>query len=98
MECRRVHFRFSKDDVTDFHYKNLSGGEKAAFDILLDVFLKRDEGKEAVFCIDETGTACGDGSSGTAESRRSSDCFGRHRSCGSRRIRSESSGKHTRCW
>ena len=46
-------FRFSKGDVTDFHYKNLSGGEKAAFDILLDVFLKRDEGKEAVFCIDE---------------------------------------------
>ena len=26
--------RFSKGDVTDFHYKNLSGGEKAAFDIL----------------------------------------------------------------
>ena len=46
-------FRFSKGDVTDFHYKNLSGGEKAAFDIFLDVFLKRDDGKEAVFCIDE---------------------------------------------
>ena len=46
-------FRFSKGDVTDFHYKNLSSGEKAAFDILLDVFLKRDEAKEAVFCIDE---------------------------------------------
>ena len=46
-------FRFSKGNVTDFHYKNLSGGEKAAFDILLDVFVKRDEAKEAVFCIDE---------------------------------------------
>ena len=46
-------FRFTKGDVTDFHYKNLSGGEKAAFDILLDVFLKRDEAKEAIFCIDE---------------------------------------------
>ena len=46
-------FRFSKGHVVDFHYKNLSGGEKAAFDILLDVFLKRDEAKEAVFCIDE---------------------------------------------
>ena len=46
-------FRFSKGDVTDFHYKNLSGGEKAAFDILLDVFVRRDEAKEAVFCIDE---------------------------------------------
>ena len=46
-------FRFSKGNVADFHYKNLSGGEKAAFDILLDVFVKRDEAKEAVFCIDE---------------------------------------------
>ena len=46
-------FRFSKGNVADFHYKNLSGGEKASFDILLDVFLKRDEAKEAVFCIDE---------------------------------------------
>ena len=46
-------FRFSKGTVSDFHYKNLSSGEKAAFDILLDVFVKRDEAKEAVFCIDE---------------------------------------------
>lgn len=46
-------FRFAKGNVEDFHYKNLSGGEKAAFDILLDVFLKRDETKDAVFCIDE---------------------------------------------
>ena len=46
-------FRFSKGAVTDFHYKNLSSGEKAAFDILLDVFVKRDEAKESVFCIDE---------------------------------------------
>ena len=46
-------FRFTKGDATDFHYKNLSGGEKAVFDVLLDVFMKRDECKEAVFCIDE---------------------------------------------
>ena len=46
-------FRFSKGGVSDFHYKNLSGGEKAAFDILLDVFVKRDEAGKAVFCIDE---------------------------------------------
>ena len=46
-------FRFSKGNVADFHYKNLSGGEKAAFDVLLDVFVKRDEAKQAVFCIDE---------------------------------------------
>ncbi len=46
-------FRFSKGGVSDFHYKNLSGGEKAAFDILLDVFVKRDVAADAVFCIDE---------------------------------------------
>ena len=46
-------FRFSKGSVNDFHYKNLSGGEKAAFDILLDVFVKREEAGDAVFCIDE---------------------------------------------
>ena len=46
-------FRFSKGSVSDFHYKNLSGGEKAAFDILLDVFVKREEAGDAVFCIDE---------------------------------------------
>ncbi len=46
-------FRFSKGGVSDFHYKNLSGGEKAAFDILLDVFVKRSVAADAVFCIDE---------------------------------------------
>lgn len=46
-------FRFAKGNTADFHYKNLSGGEKAAFDVLLDVFVKRNEAKEAVFCIDE---------------------------------------------
>lgn len=46
-------FRFSKGQASDFHYKNLSGGEKAAFDILLDVFVKRDQAPDAVFCIDE---------------------------------------------
>ena len=33
--------------------RSCPGGEKAAFDILLDVFVKRDEAGEAVFCIDE---------------------------------------------
>ena len=46
-------FRFAKGSASDFHYKNLSGGEKAAFDILLDVFVKREEAANAVFCIDE---------------------------------------------
>ena len=46
-------FRFSKGTAVDFHYKNLSGGEKAAFDLLLDVFVKRSEYKDAIYCIDE---------------------------------------------
>ena len=46
-------FRFAKGTVADFQYKNLSGGEKAAFDLLLDVFVKRDEYQNAIYCIDE---------------------------------------------
>ena len=46
-------FRFAKGEVEDFPYKNLSGGEKAAFDLLLDMFVKRDEFTNAVYCIDE---------------------------------------------
>ena len=46
-------FRFAKGQVSDFHYKNLSGGEKAAFDILLDIFVKATEYKDAIYCIDE---------------------------------------------
>ena len=46
-------FRFAKGDVTDFPYKNLSGGEKAAFDLLLDLFTKREEFGDAIYCIDE---------------------------------------------
>ena len=46
-------FRFSKGTAVDFHYKNLSGGEKAAFDLLLDIFVKRSEYKDAIYCVDE---------------------------------------------
>lgn len=46
-------FRFTKGAVANFHYKNLSGGEKAAFDLLLDVFVKRHEYRDAIYCIDE---------------------------------------------
>lgn len=46
-------FRFSKGSSTDFHYKNLSGGEKAAFDLLLDIFVKRFEYQNAIYCVDE---------------------------------------------
>ena len=46
-------FRFEKGTTEDFHYKNLSGGEKAAFDLLLDIFVKRSEYQDAIYCIDE---------------------------------------------
>ena len=46
-------FRFAKGSVSDFPYKNLSGGEKGAFDLLLDMFVKRSEYGDAIYCIDE---------------------------------------------
>ncbi len=46
-------FRFSKGEAKNFHYKNLSAGEKAAFDLLLDLFVKRNEYEDAIYCIDE---------------------------------------------
>lgn len=46
-------FRFKKGDVSGFHYKNLSGGEKAAFDLLLDFIVKKQVFNDTVYCIDE---------------------------------------------
>ena len=46
-------FRFKKGAVSGFHYKNLSGGEKAAFDLLLDFVVKRKAFNDTVYCIDE---------------------------------------------
>lgn len=46
-------FRFNKGTVSDFHFKNLSGGEKAAFDLLLDFIVKKETFNNTVFCIDE---------------------------------------------
>jgi hypothetical protein len=46
-------FRFSKGAATRYNYMNLSGGEKAAFDLILDYILKRSEFDDTVFCIDE---------------------------------------------
>lgn len=36
-----------------FHYKNLSGGEKAVFDLILDFVAKLPSYNDTVFCIDE---------------------------------------------
>lgn len=46
-------FRFKKGVVSGFHYKNLSGGEKAAFDLLLDFVVKRRAFDDTVYCVDE---------------------------------------------
>jgi hypothetical protein len=46
-------FRFKKGNVDHFPYKNLSGGEKAAFDLLLDLLVKREAFDDTVVCIDE---------------------------------------------
>lgn len=49
-------FYFKKGIVDSFHYKNLSGGEKSAFDLLLDLILKVKHYDYTVFFIDEPET------------------------------------------
>lgn len=46
-------FKFNKGTSQRFSYENLSGGEKAAFDLVLDFVIKRREFRDTVFCIDE---------------------------------------------
>lgn len=46
-------FRFTKGKASGFHYKNLSGGEKAAFDLLLDFIVKKQAFNDTIYCIDE---------------------------------------------
>ena len=43
----------TKGQVSDFTYHNLSSGEKAALDLLLDVIVAKAEFDDTVFCIDE---------------------------------------------
>ena len=49
-------FFFEKGIAKAYHYKNLSGGEKAAFDLLLDLHVKKKFFADAVYCIDEIET------------------------------------------
>ncbi len=49
-------FRFAKGTINQFSYKNLSGGEKAAFDLLLDLVVKKKSYDDTVFVIDEPET------------------------------------------
>jgi predicted ATPase len=46
-------FFFAKPGVPRLHFNNLSAGELAAFDLLLDVSLRRSLHPGGVFCIDE---------------------------------------------
>ena len=46
-------FRFTKGESEGFHYKNLSGGEKAVFDLILDLVIARRAYDNTLFCIDE---------------------------------------------
>ena len=49
-------FNFEKGSVASYNYKNLSGGEKAAFDLLLDMHIKSKFYTDAIWCIDELET------------------------------------------
>ncbi|MCW2543781.1 MAG: hypothetical protein JWM40_1333 [Frankiales bacterium] len=49
-------FRFSKGGSSDFPYKNLSAGEKAAFDLLLDASMSGRFYDKTIWCIDEPET------------------------------------------
>lgn len=46
-------FQFDKGTSKNFDYKNLSGGEKASFDLILDFVVKRRSFADAIYCIDE---------------------------------------------
>lgn len=46
-------FYFKKGAVEKYSYEKLSGGEKAAFDLILDLVVKSEFYKDTIFCIDE---------------------------------------------
>ena len=46
-------FQFNKGSSHGFSYQNLSSGEKAALDLILDIIVAKTEFDDTVFCIDE---------------------------------------------
>ena len=46
-------FEFTKGTVQRFNFMNLSGGEKAAFDLILDLVLASKKYNDTLYCIDE---------------------------------------------
>ena len=57
-------FYFEKGVAKKYNYVNLSGGEKAAFDLLLDFIVRREYYPNAVMCIDEPEAHMGLGAQG----------------------------------
>ena len=49
---RRI-FEFNKGTSHGFSYENLSSGEKAALDLILDIIVAKAEFNDTVFCLDE---------------------------------------------
>lgn len=56
MITEKAEFYFSKGITERYGYEKLSGGEKAAFDLILDMVVKSEYYKNTVFCIDEPET------------------------------------------
>ncbi|QUC68185.1 AAA family ATPase [Aristaeella hokkaidonensis] len=46
-------FFFTKGVIQDFDYQNLSAGEKATFDLILDLVVQSKYYEDAIYCIDE---------------------------------------------
>ena len=46
-------FTFTKGMARNFLYENLSAGEKAAFDLLLDVVVNKAAFNDSIYCVDE---------------------------------------------
>ena len=57
-------FYFAKGKEERYSYDNLSGGERAAFDLILDMIVKRGMFPESVYCIDEPESHIGMGVQG----------------------------------
>ena len=49
-------FYFTKGTTKDFDYRNLSAGEKSAFDLILDMVVQARYYPDAIYCIDEPDT------------------------------------------
>ena len=46
-------FTFTKKESRNFLYENLSAGEKAAFDLLLDIAVNKSSFNDSLYCVDE---------------------------------------------